>query len=383
MLEGEQPLATLAWPRSADEARAMPRLPLDFVRCVACGHVYNARFEYGRVPYSTKPNLMFNRGVAWAEFLEGVLDRLAARLPPDALVVEVGHGDGSFLSALATRRADVRCIGFDPHGAEHRADRVELRRSIIEPEMIPALGAHLLVARHVLEHLERPLAVLQRVAYAASTKGTSVEAYLEVPCVDRALSAHRTVDFFYEHGSQFTTRSFETMLERAGASVALRGHGYDGEVVWAIASLGSASASVSAFAREATEFRVVTEAAIGHVGAQLAALAGRGVRVAVWGGTGKSSAFMVRYGVDATRFPLVVDSDAEKVGTYVPGTGQRIEDAASLDGSSVDVVLVPPQWRARDIITEMRRRRIRWGSVLIEHDGHLVDFEKDSHPYAR
>src|SRR5689334_18707545 len=50
-----QPLATLAWPSSRYEAESMPRLPLEFVRCVSCGHIYNARFDYACVPYSDKP----------------------------------------------------------------------------------------------------------------------------------------------------------------------------------------------------------------------------------------------------------------------------------------------------------------------------------------
>src|SRR4051794_21112071 len=60
---GCQPLTTLAWPESKAEAQGMNRLPLTFVRCVECGHVYNSAFDYAQVPYSQKPNLMFNRGV--------------------------------------------------------------------------------------------------------------------------------------------------------------------------------------------------------------------------------------------------------------------------------------------------------------------------------
>ena len=33
---------------------------------------------------------------------------------------------------------------------------------------------------------------------------------------------------------------------------------------------------------------------------------------------------MTQFGVDAVRFPLVVDSDQDKVGTFAPGTGQEI-----------------------------------------------------------
>ena len=47
---GRQPLATLGWPASAEEARAMPRLPHDFVQCPSCSHVWNRSFRYEDVP---------------------------------------------------------------------------------------------------------------------------------------------------------------------------------------------------------------------------------------------------------------------------------------------------------------------------------------------
>jgi hypothetical protein len=104
--------------------------------------------------------------------------------------------------------------------------------------------------------------------------------------------------------------------------------------------------------------------------------------VAVWGGTGKSAAFINRFGMDAERFPTVVDSDAQKAGTFVPGTGQEIRFRDYLLEHPVDVIVIPPQWRARDILGEMDRAGIRCASVLIEHEGRLVDFHRDPHPYA-
>jgi len=61
---GAQPLATLAWPASAESARAMPRLPVDFVRCVECGHVYNPAFDV--TPARLVTGLITERGVAEA-----------------------------------------------------------------------------------------------------------------------------------------------------------------------------------------------------------------------------------------------------------------------------------------------------------------------------
>ena len=82
-------------------------------------------------------------------------------------------------------------------------------------------------------------------------------------------------------------------------------------------------------------------------------------------------------------FPLVVDSDAAKVGTFVPGTGQEIQHRDVLRLRPVDVVIIPPQWRAADITLEMEGVSISVDLVLIEHQGQLVDFFRDTHPYRR
>ena len=79
----------------------------------------------------------------------------------------------------------------------------------------------------------------------------------------------------------------------------------------------------------------------------------------------------------------MVDSDPEKAGTYVPGTAQMIVYRDALKGMVVDTVIIPTQWRARDIAHEMEREGIRPRTILIEHDGRLVDFLTGEHPYQR
>jgi hypothetical protein len=110
-------------------------------------------------------------------------------------------------------------------------------------------------------------------------------------------------------------------------------------------------------------------------------LIARGKRVAIWGGTGKAAAFIHQSGADAVRFPLVVDSDPDKVGTFVPGSGQKIVFRDVLKTTTVDVVIIPTQWRANDIAQEMLREGISAPQVLIEHRGRLIDFMADVHPY--
>jgi len=380
---GRQPLATLGWPRSAEEACAMPRLPLEFVRCVDCGHVFNAAFDYTQVPYTDQPNRMFNRGRRWSAFLERVRGEMLGRLGARPVVVEIGHGAGHLLEALARERPAGRYLGFDPHGAsasEHPA--VEFRRALFLPERhLAELRPELIVSRHVLEHLTDPLGFVQSLSFAAAAAGLRPLLYLEVPCVDRALETGRIEDFYYEHNSHFTTESFSRMLARSFTSIDALEHGYNGEVVYSFLRLKGRLEHLE-HARAARAFRQWAETSRSTIALELTSLHLAGKRVAVWGGTGKSAAFLQAYGVDAGRFPLVVDSDPEKAGTYVPGTGQRIEYRDALVGARVDVLLIPTQWRARDIVEEAERAGIRCERVLIPHGGRLVDYVGGEHPYG-
>jgi hypothetical protein len=216
-------------------------------------------------------------------------------------------------------------------------------------------------------------------AWGAVTLGKPVWLFAEMPCIDRVFKSGRLADFFYEHVSHFTTQSFRTLMERAGEVVEMA-HGYDGEVIYALVRLGVPAAMLDR-AQASHVFAGQAETSLSMIRSQLDDLANRGARVAIWGGTGKAAAFVHQFGADAKRFPLVVDSDPDKVGTFVPGTGQRIVFRDVLKVQPADVVIIPTQWRAKDIVAEMVREGISAGQVLIEHQGRLIDFVAEAHPY--
>jgi hypothetical protein len=377
---GDQTLATLAWPASAEAARLLPRHAQDFVQCPSCSHVWNHRFNYEAIPYETNPNRMFNKGGIWKGHLAATRDELLAHLPDAPCVVEVGCGEGHFLRGLAQARDAGRFIGFDPNASPETGHGVEFHARLFEPLVdMRAFNPDAVVIRHVLEHLMEPAKLIDQLAWGAAAQANPGWLFAEVPCIDRVFETDRLADFFYEHVLHFTTESFRTLMSRAGEIVTLA-HGYDGEVVYALVRLYVSPARRSR-ARLAADFAERSTASRATIAQQLSALADSGNRVAIWGGTGKAAAFIHQFGADAARFPLVVDSDPHKAGTYVPGTGQKIEFRDVLKTSAVDVIVIPTQWRARDIVAEMAREGIAARSVMIEHNGALIDFETQPHPY--
>lgn len=357
----------------------MPRLPLEFVQCPRCSHVFNRAFDYQHIPYADKPNRMFNSGNIWKGHLAQTRDLLLEALPETPSVIEIGCGDGHFIRGLAESRRG-RYDGFDPHGGGMSTSDVRLHARLFDPLTdFPAFSPNGVVLRHVLEHLTDPCALLAQLAWAASAEETPCLLFAEVPCIDRVFSSDRLADFYYEHVSQFTTRSFAELLSSAGQLLHLA-HGYDGEVVYGLIRLG-VPADFRRQADEANAFAARSLINKAHIHRQLEALAATGKRVVIWGGTGKAAAFMHHYEVDRHLFPHVVDSDRDKVGSFVPGVGQVIEFRDALKTGRIDVIVIPPQWRARDILLEIQREGIAVDCVLIEHQGRLVDFERDSHPY--
>jgi len=380
---GDHPLATLGWPQSKKEAESMIRHPHDFMHCPKCTHVWNKAFSYDDIPYANNPNRMFNKGGVWRGHLAQTRDILLSILPKNPTVIDIGCGEGHFVRGIAEALNDAGWfVGFDPNTTSETGRGVEFFARYFEPSKhMSQFNPDLIIIRHVLEHFLDPTVFLESLAWEANKQDKTVLLFAEMPCVDRVFEAGRLADFFYEHPSHFTTKSFNTLMHMAGEIIDVS-HGYDGEVIYGLVKLGQPD-FITKNAIKSMQFNSHSKKAREGIKLQLDSLVKSGKRVVIWGGTGKAATFMHQYGVDPDRFPIVVDSDMDKVGTFVPGLGQEIRYRDYLKELEVDVIIIPPQWRANDVIEEMRRVGISVDQILIEHGGRLIDFQKEEHPYKK
>lgn len=363
-----RPLAALNLPRSAEAARHALRFPMDFRVCAYCGHVFNARFDYYQVPYEDDSNLMYNRGPLWMEHLESLVEMLLTDYDAGGkTLVDIGCGDGQFLKLLLARNRDCRCIGFEPGiDAENaRANGLSVHKDYFQPRRDLKLSRpDFLICRHVIEHLGNPREFVAAIGYWCNLYDLYPVFLAEVPRIDKAMRQGRVTDFLYEHVSNFTELSFRTMFETSGFEVLQLGSCYGDEVAVAVVRarrldrLKGLRESAEAFGRRIQGQRT-------RVSQQLRALLRQGKSVAFWGGTGKGAAFLNAFGIQAEAFPLVVDSDAQKVGRYVPGTAQEIRSPAYLEENPTEVIVITTRWRAKDILEEIQRRGIPHQAVLV------------------
>ena len=195
-------------------------------RCVACG---TARTE---LPAGAEPpGSLYESGTyaAARPALDRILEPLRALverdklrfvrgLSPGAHVLEVGAGDGRFVSRL-------RAAGFDARGIEPseagvrmaRARAAPVTRAALEELHLEPTSLDAAVAWHVLEHLDDPAAALARIGTWLRPGGRVVVACPNLASLQARIGGDR---WFHQdvprHRTHFTAAGLRLLLERSG-----------------------------------------------------------------------------------------------------------------------------------------------------------------------
>jgi Methyltransferase domain len=369
---GLQPLMALNLPRSYDEAKGASSYPMNFYICCFCGHVYNADFDYAKIPYAEDSHRMYNQGYGWIAHSEFLVNKLHKNYYPQGkTIIDIGAGDGEFLGRLKQKFSISRCIAFEP-GIESEAccaRHLETYADYFVPQRdMRKFKPDIITCKHVLEHLQEPRDFVADISYHANIYNVYPIFVAEVPCITKALETYRITDFLYEHVSNFTQRSLRVMFESTGWATLDEFLSYGDEVaVW----IGRPTPLNLQFEQQAKDFSEHDRETATSIHDALEVWREAHLTIAFFGGTGKSAAFLNAYHLDSDR---VVDSDINKVGRHVPGTGQRIEHVDSLLVKPADVIVITTRWRAADICAEINRKEIKYTTLLVLEDGCLCEY---------
>lgn len=372
---GPQPLAAFNLPRSFEMAQNALRFPMNFHTCAFCGHVYNVDFNYAQVPYTEESNLMYNNGGGWQNHMQLLINKLHKYKDRwlNGVAIDIGCGDGQFFTRLLSTMPTANCVGYEPGIEANNVKAFSVIKDYFIPERdIERFRPSLLVCRHVVEHLENPRDFLSEISYWCSRYDVAPLLLVEVPCFDNSLLLGRISDFLYEHVSNFTSRSFQTIFSLAGFEELDISCYYEGEVIagFFVPSNGKLHFnydSSKAFGLDAYD-------SILAVQQQLKEFRQDNKMLVFWGGTGKSAAFLNNYKVNCNDFPFVVDSDGHKIGKFVPGTGQEIQSPEILNGTDNAVIIITTPWRARDIKLDIDHRGLKYSRLLVLKEGVLCDY---------
>jgi SAM-dependent methyltransferase len=222
-------------------------------------------------------------------------------------LIEVGCGKGHFLEQL-------QGIGFDITGLDPTYEGSNA--SVVKEYFSVHLGlrADGIVLRHVLEHVQDPVAFLCQLRDANGGKG---KIYIEVPCFDWICDQRAWFDIFYEHVNYFRLTDFRRMFDVVHES----GRTFSGQYLYVVADLATIRKPSYKDAGEFSFPKNFLGTVDQHV-RRLEAATKKGS--AVWGGASKGVIFSLLMQRAGVKVDVVIDINPAKQGKYLAGTGLKV-----------------------------------------------------------
>lgn len=287
---------------TAAEAKNCQRGDIELVEDLTTGLVYNHAFLPELMVYDGHYQNEQAVSPLFQQHLERVADMVEDYLGRTHLV-EVGCGKGYFLELLLERGVDI--TGFDP---AYEGSNKRIKREYFAPGVMDRADG--LILRHVLEHVQNPVAFLRRLRDANARRG---RVYIEVPCFDWICEHRAWYDVFYEHVNYFRLSDFDRIF----GEVVDSGRTFGGQYLYVIGELATLRDPVFDPNDRVMFPADFTQHPGGGNGTQ-------GGATAIWGGASKGVIFsllMERAGLPVS---TVIDINPAKQGRYLPGTGLRV-----------------------------------------------------------
>jgi SAM-dependent methyltransferase len=312
--------------------------------------VGNPAFDPSALDYSQEYDNALHHSAQFRRFEQDLARQLVTTYHlKGATFLEVGCGDGHFLELL-TRLARGRGFGFDPSAPPERAARrdgdVRIRRAELDRVSLDfdeAVRFDLACLRQVLEHLAEPAELLEVLGDLG--RGQAL-VWADVPNGSRMLRDGAVWELMYEHVGYYTASSLRRLFQASGyATVGVRAV-YEDQFLGVMARHTGRRATTEAGAHEQGRlqrtlhaFDRAAQETVRRATQVLRRLDDLGRRAVVWGAGARTTTYLNLTGA-ARELDAVVDSNPNKHGTFVAGTGHPVVAPASLPEIDPQVVVL-------------------------------------------
>lgn len=331
------------WPDD-DAAKHAPSGEVDLVICPDCAFMWNRAFDPGRMHYAPGYENALHFSPRFQAFAEELARGLVERFDLEGRsVIEIGCGDGHMLDLIAGQGV-ATATGFDPSMAGKETPYTSRDGVSIVPEYFRSdqldRPFDAILCRHVLEHLDEPLALLKDIRRAIGDRDVPV--YFEVPNAGWMLEAVSMWDVIYEHFGYWTAPSITTLFRRAGFEPTSVTSGY-GDQFLMVEARPAAPAPLyldpgaAAVRKTAAAFGEYARAELDLWRRKLSGMTGRAV---IWGAGSKGITFANALGPSGTPLAAMVDLNTRKHGLIVPGVALPVVAPEELAELRPDLVLI-------------------------------------------
>ena len=330
---------------SREEAMSCPLGDIRLVEDLETGLVYNEAFRPELMDYDCSYQNEQAVSAIFQQHLNEMTNVIERRLGKINLV-EIGCGKGFFLELLLSRGFDV--TGFDP---SYEGNNPRIKNKYFDSgQGIKSKG---IILRHVLEHVQNPVAFLMSLRDANDGAGMI---YIEVPCFDWICQNRVWFDVFYEHVNYFRESDFYRIFE----NVIEAGKGFGGQYLYVVADLASIR---NPEIDHQDRIKFPNNFLDNLEGEEVSANTG----LVIWGGSSKGVIFSLLKSREGQKIEKIIDINPAKQGKYIAQTGLHIqspdEGLSKLPAGSVIYVMNSNYLKE---IIEMSSNSYKY--VCVDHD---------------
>ncbi|MGF1474614.1 MAG: class I SAM-dependent methyltransferase [Geminicoccaceae bacterium] len=337
--------------RTREAAIDCPKGDIRLHFCEDCGFVWNAAFNAELVTYEEDYESTQAVSPTFNTFHDRLAKQLAERYDLRGKeVFEIGCGQGEFMSLLC-REGARHATGFDPV----LRDIVDDPKLTFVKDWYSEAYAHLrpdfIGSKMVMEHVPDPGRYLSMLRRALGDR-PDVLTFAMMPEVTRILDLRAFWDVYYEHCTYFSLGSLARAHKKAGFDVVDLRTDFGDQYALITARPGTGECAPKANEETPQQLAKKVDAFAEQVAKDrmtwsdwLAGERAAGRRVVVWGGGSKGVSFLTTLGI-TDEIELAIDINANRNGTFIAGTGQRIGTPDALATHQPDtVVIMSPIYR--------------------------------------
>jgi len=305
-----------------EDARNVVTGDIDLVQCTSCGFVFNKEFNEDLMQYDDK----YQNEQAHSDYFRSYVEEIIEILKSGGLlwgkVVEIGCGKGYFLNRLLQESVDA--IGFDP---AYEGEDPRIIKDYFS-DTYQKVDAEIIILRHTLEHIQKPLNFLHSIAESNGYRG---KIFVEVPCFDWIRSKNAFWDIYYEHCNYFSKGTLRSMFTTSSV-----GKYFRDQYLYLIADLSDLKPKVIP---DEKDFLVADVLFVQEFDRYKQFLAANRA-IMVWGAGAKGVTFVNLIDPDRVFIDGLIDINPNKQDRYVAKTAHRIYGSEVLRSKNVKTILI-------------------------------------------
>lgn len=310
--------------------------PLQLAVCTGCWLVQLLEVVDKDVLFGTGYSFYSSASPPLSRYHHAYARDIIQGLSKDAFVVEIGCNDGDMLRHF--RNARIECMGVDPSGGPVKMAKEQRKLNVWNVPFDESVGheirdtcrpVNVVVANHVLAHVENVSSVLAGIAVMLSPDGV---AYVEVQYLPDLLVNNAFDLAYHEHRNFFSLSSLEKaaqrhglyvndakLTDRQGGSLRVR-MSRQRQVNRYVDTVGTDESWLTGL-RAYDGFQGRAERIRTRLTDIVHSLVDSGQTVAGYGAPAKATTLLNFCQLDSRYISFVIDSTTAKQGRYIPGTG--------------------------------------------------------------